>query len=249
MKRLLLPLLALSAVLSACVPAPLRTQNNAALNLSASLADTPLRVEDGKYKSPGPSRLNVQITGEAAYLYALWLPEQGAAQLLTPARQPGNAAQPASIALPPTYGFTQVFVVGSAQPLTFGPLGRTVQSLADAAKTATARLPAGSWNASNLAYRVSDYGSLVVNSWPQDVSVYLDDTYRGSTPLRLNAAEVGQRTLQLRRDGYFTVTRRITILADQTTRVKAVLKPDLNYRRTIPGTQPAPVTDNGGAGP
>ena len=248
MKRLLLPLLALSALLSACVPAPLRAQNNAQLQLSATLAATPLRVDDGKYRRPGPSTLNVRVTGEAAYLYALWLPEGGAARVLTPARQPASSGQMVSVALPPTFGFNQVFVVGSSQPLNFGALGSSVNALADAAKNATAKLPAGSWNTTNLAYRVNDYGTVVINSRPQDVNVYLDGNYQGSTPLRLNAAEVGSRTLQLRREGYFTLTRPITVLPDQTTRVQAVLQPDLNYRRTIPGTQPAPVIDNGGAG-
>ena len=251
MKRLLLPLLLLSAGLSACVPAPLRAQRGAARQLSATLTDTPLKVDTGYYRRPGPPSLNVAVAApqsagqtepEATYLYALLLPENAAGQVLSPTVQPSLKGQQASFPLPPVMGFTQLFVVGSPRPMTFSNLGRSVQSLSDAVNRATAGLPSGSWNATNLAYRVNDYGSLQIVSQPTDVNVYVNDQYRGITPITLKDVIAGQTSLRLSRNNYETVEVPLTLAPNATLGVRARLRPyfpedDPRYFRRYPPSQ------------
>ncbi|WP_161883582.1 PEGA domain-containing protein [Deinococcus alpinitundrae] len=229
MKRrplLLAALLTLSALLSACLPTPLRTQPGSALTLSARLDDA-LKVADGEYRRPGPAQLQVDAGLPGSFLYALLLPDQSLAsaapaQLLTP-RSSGE--QSATFNLPPEVGFTQVFVVGSPRPLTFPALGRSVGQLSDALKAATADLTPGSWNVTTQVYRVGDYGQLRVLSSPSDANVYLGGTYRGRTPLDLSAVPAGDVALRIERQNYVPLTRTVTVHPDQTAGLKVALRP------------------------
>ncbi|TSA84455.1 PEGA domain-containing protein [Deinococcus detaillensis] len=221
---LTLPLLTLPLLLTACVPAPLQTRFGSDLALSARLIDNGSKVSDGHYRRPGPVQLSVQVAGTQAptYLYALLLPKQAAAQLLTPSVQP--AQQTALFNLPPVTGYTQVFVVGSPRPLTFPVLGSSVNKLAETVKLAAAELPSNSWNVVTQVYRVGDYGSLKVLTDPSEVSVYLDGTYRGTTPLTLSDVPAGSATLRLERTNFESLTKTVQVPADQTLQVKAALR-------------------------
>ena len=229
MKRrplLIAALLTLPALLSACLPAPLRTQPGSALTLGAQLDDA-LKVADGEYRRPGPAQLQVDAGLPGSSLYALLLPDQSLAsaapaQLLTP-RSSGEHS--ATFDLPPEVGFTQVFVVGSPRPLTFPALGSSVGQLSEALRVATADLPAGSWNVTTQVYRVGDYGQLRVLSSPPDASVYLGGSYRGRTPLALSAVPAGDVVVRIERQDYAPLTRTVTVRSDQTAEVKVALRP------------------------
>ncbi len=242
MKRALVPLLVLSALLTACVPASLRAQS-AAPPVSAQLSDAGLKVDTGYYRRPGPSTLQVKVdSAEPTYLYALLLPEQQAAQLLVPALQPVQAAQDAAIRLPPVFGYTQVFVVASQRPLTFGPLGSSVSSLAGAVSAATAGLPSGSWTVATQVYRVSDYASLTVLSAPEDANVYINDSYTGRTPLTLSAVPVGKVNLRLERDGYQAARLSLNLAPNQSKTLKLGLLPQqFTGRLSVQSSVPAQV--------
>ncbi|AWN23638.1 hypothetical protein DKM44_10685 [Deinococcus irradiatisoli] len=223
MKRRFSLLLALPALLSACVPTSLQTRPTSEVTLTAQLGDE-LRVETGQYRRPGPAQLRVQVSAPApTYLYALLVPEQRAAQLLTPQPQPVQPAQSASFNLPEVSGYTQLFIVGSLQPLTFGPLGSGVEAASKALSAATADAPPNSWNVTTQVYRVGQYGALKVVSDPPDVNVYVNGSYRGTTPLVLGAVPAGNVTLRLERPGFEPLSRTVAVVADQTVQVQVRL--------------------------
>lgn len=226
---LVLPLLVLPLLLTACVPAPLQTQLGSDLVLSAQLASTDTQVSNGNYRRPGPTELSVRVATTKApqapiYLYALLLPEQAAAQVLTPTEQPLPTQQTALFNLPPVTGYTQVFVVGSPRPLTFTALGNNADKLAAALNLAAKDLPRNSWNVATQVYRVGDYGSLRVVSDPPDASVYLDGAYQGTTPLTLSAVPAGSVNLRLERNSFEPLSRTVQVPTDQTLEVKAALR-------------------------
>ncbi len=202
----------LPALLSACVPAPLQTQPGSDVTLTAQLSTDELKVGAGAYRRPGPAQLQVQVAASSAtYLYALLLPDQQAAQLLTPQRQPVEG-QVATFNVPAVSGYTQLFVVGSLRPLKFGPLGSSAGSLAQALSAATAGLPTRSWNVTTQVFRVGEYGALRVISDPAEASVYVNGTYRGTTPLSLGAVPAGKVTLRLERPGFGALIRSVTVI-------------------------------------
>ncbi|GAA4016488.1 hypothetical protein GCM10022631_31030 [Deinococcus rubellus] len=237
-------LLTLPALLSACLPAPLRSQSGSSLTLTAQLDDT-LKVAEGEYRRPGPAQLRVQASGASpeTYLYALVLPDQAhpsaAARLLMPTPQPLPGGQTATFDLPPASGFTQVFVVGSPRTLMFPALGSNVGQLSEALKAATAGLPAASWNVTTQVYRAGDYGQLRVLSEPSGANVYLGGNYRGRTPLTLSAVPAGNLALRLELQNYAPLTRTVTVRPDQLAEVKVGLRPQpavghLNVQSTLP---------------
>lgn len=248
MKRrplLLAALLTLPALLSACLPAPLRSQPGAALTLTAQLDDA-FKVAEGEYRRPGPAQLRVgqlrvdqlqvsqsQVQASAAlpdtYLYALVLPDQShspaAARLLVPTPQPSPGGQAATFDLSPASGFTQVFVVGSLRALAFPALGSSVGQLSEALKVATAGLPAGSWNVTTQVYRAGDYGQLRVLSEPSGADVYLGGSHAGRTPLTLSAVPAGDAALRLELQDHMPLTRTVTVRPNELSEVKAALRP------------------------
>ncbi|MDD3656572.1 MAG: PEGA domain-containing protein [Atribacterota bacterium] len=70
-------------------------------------------------------------------------------------------------------------------------------------------------------------GSIAVNSNPQGARVYLDNAYKGQTPLNLRDITVGRHTLKLVLADYQEWNSEITITSSQTARIFA----DLEYQR------------------
>lgn len=62
-------------------------------------------------------------------------------------------------------------------------------------------------------------GSLYVDSSPRGASIYLDDSYEGETPRRIDFIPVGIHTLRLSKDGYRDYIQQVRIDANQTTNV------------------------------
>lgn len=68
-------------------------------------------------------------------------------------------------------------------------------------------------------------GSLALSSNPPGALVYLDDTYRGITPLTLSGLSAGSHDLTITRDGYDEYSAPITITAGKTTTHAILMSP------------------------
>ncbi len=69
------------------------------------------------------------------------------------------------------------------------------------------------------------YGTLAINSNPKGAKVYLDNDYKGETPLELKNISTGQYTLKMTLDGYEDWTSTVIILPVLTVRVTTDLVP------------------------
>ncbi len=58
------------------------------------------------------------------------------------------------------------------------------------------------------------FGGIAVTSNPPGANVYLDNAYRGFTPLTLDAVPNGNRVILLRLDGYQEVSRTVAVMGD-----------------------------------
>ncbi len=70
------------------------------------------------------------------------------------------------------------------------------------------------------------YGSLSVESYPRGAKVYLDNNYKGTTPLNLKNIAIGQYTLKLVLEGYQDWTSTVVILPILTVTISADLVPE-----------------------
>ena len=69
----------------------------------------------------------------------------------------------------------------------------------------------------------SNLGTLVVTSRPKNAEVLLDGKVRGRTPLKDNSVEEGAHSLELRRTGYISVQKKISVKRKETTYVNDVV--------------------------
>ena len=100
-----------------------------------------------------------------------------------------------------------------------------------------ASLPPSAWTSSNLlSYTVKSivppppsYGRIVVTSHPQGAKVYLDNTYRGITPLNLDRVTVGIYQIKLEMSGYEDWNGYVTVSSSRTVTVSADLVPSPLY--------------------
>lgn len=69
------------------------------------------------------------------------------------------------------------------------------------------------------------YGSLTVESYPRGAKVFLDNEYKGDTPLDLKNLATGQYTLKMALDGYQDWTTTVIVLPILTVRISADLVP------------------------
>lgn len=93
-------------------------------------------------------------------------------------------------------------------------------------------LPPASWASSNLlSYMVRPttpptyYGRIVATSQPRGAKVYLDNVYRGTTPLNLDRVTTGQHRIKLVMAGYRDWSSYISVSPSRTTTVSADLVP------------------------
>ncbi len=93
-------------------------------------------------------------------------------------------------------------------------------------------LPPISWASSNLlSYMVRPttpptyYGRIVATSQPQGAKVYLDNVYRGTTPLNLDRVTAGQHRIKLAMAGYQDWSSYVSVSPSRTTTVSADLVP------------------------
>jgi len=94
-------------------------------------------------------------------------------------------------------------------------------------------MPPAAWTSSNLlSYTVrpitpppTNYGRIIATSQPQGAKVYLDNVYRGTTPLNLDRVTAGQHQIKLVKTGYQDWSSYISISPSRTTTVSADLIP------------------------
>lgn len=67
-------------------------------------------------------------------------------------------------------------------------------------------------------------GSIAVNSNPQGARVYLDNAYKGTTPVNLRDIPVGKHVIKLVLPDYQEWNSEVTVIASQTTRIFATLE-------------------------
>jgi hypothetical protein len=88
-------------------------------------------------------------------------------------------------------------------------------------------------------------GSLDITSIPSNAEVYLDDAYKGRTPLLIVNLDPGAYMLRIEKEGYNSWYQGITIVAGKTIFITAPLTP---IPTTIPTTTPTPTQVSVGMG-
>ena len=66
-------------------------------------------------------------------------------------------------------------------------------------------------------------GSLSIASMPSGASVYLDETYKGITPLIVSNVSPGRHTIKLTKPGYENYTENVSVIADGTESISKAL--------------------------
>ncbi|MFH1574228.1 MAG: PEGA domain-containing protein, partial [Acidobacteriota bacterium] len=173
---------------------------------------------------PGPVRLAIRKEGYQDWEASLQL-EAGRAidRLVT------LAARPAVLLLSTNVPGAQVFIDsvpkgqtdarGAATLEGIPPDSRTVKVTRDGYQERLERLdlqPGASVRMQmNLSALVASPALLSVSSEPPEAAVYVDDQYRGSTPLNNLQIEPGARRIRLRRDGYRETERSLSLRAGE----------------------------------
>jgi len=93
-------------------------------------------------------------------------------------------------------------------------------------------MPPTAWTSSNiLSYTVriitppTYYGRIIATSHPQGAKVYLDNVYKGVTPLNLDRVTAGQHQIKLVKTGYQVWSSYVSVSPSRTTTVSADLIP------------------------
>ncbi len=99
-------------------------------------------------------------------------------------------------------------------------------------KSIVVSLPPTAWTSSNiLSYMVRPitppifYGRIIATSHPQGAKVYLDNVYKGVTPLNLDRVTAGQYRIKLAMAGYQDWSSYVSVSPSRTTTVSADLVP------------------------
>ncbi|KAF5410584.1 MAG: hypothetical protein C5S47_06295 [Candidatus Methanogasteraceae archaeon] len=66
-------------------------------------------------------------------------------------------------------------------------------------------------------------GTISVSSLSSDVTVHIDDAYKGTAPVTVSGVKVGSHTIKLEKSGYETITRTVTVRAYETATVSETL--------------------------
>ena len=98
-------------------------------------------------------------------------------------------------------------------------------------KSIIVSMPPTAWVSSNLlSYTIrlitpppANYGRIIATSHPQGAKVYLDNVYRGTTPLNLDRVATGQHHIKLVMAGYQDWSNYVSVSPSRTTTVSADL--------------------------
>ncbi|WP_181391707.1 PEGA domain-containing protein [Methanospirillum lacunae] len=89
-----------------------------------------------------------------------------------------------------------------------------------------------------LSYVSSEYGALSVQSNPSGAGVYLDNEYKGITPVTLQGVRVGSHSVLIKTDGYSSYNGDVNIIPDQASGLSVTLTPIVTQAQT---QEPAPT--------
>jgi hypothetical protein len=84
-------------------------------------------------------------------------------------------------------------------------------------------------------------GSVSISSAPSDAEVYLDNVFRGLSPMTLDSVSPGTHTVLIRLSGYQDWPSQIQVTAGQTTQIAATLLPVATPTPSQTGTFPLVV--------
>lgn len=90
-------------------------------------------------------------------------------------------------------------------------------------------------------YVASPYGALSVQSSPSGAEVYLDNEYKGITPLTLQQITTGSHTVLIKKDGYSEYSGDVNIVSDQASGLSVTLTAESVVTPATPAQPPAPV--------
>ncbi|MDD1727736.1 MAG: PEGA domain-containing protein [Methanospirillum sp.] len=90
-------------------------------------------------------------------------------------------------------------------------------------------------------YVPSQYGALSVQSNPAGAGVYLDNEYKGITPLTLQGVAIGSHSIIIKDDGYSSYSGDVYITSDQASGLSVTLTATVTQApTTVPMQPPAP---------
>jgi len=221
------------------------------------IVSTPAGAEvyvDGEYQgitplnitvSPGAHSVQLTRPGYEDYSTTVTV-EAGKTVILTVSLTP----KPGTLVVDSTPSGASVYVDGSYQgttPLTVkvqpGPHEVNVTLKGYEPYTKTVNVPPGGTvrMAAKLEKKPAA-GTLQVNSEPPGASVYVDGTYRGTTPLTLTLPP-GTHTVEVRKEGYQPVKRTIEVAPGEEKRITLTLP-------AVPqGTRPKTTSESAGPAP
>lgn len=236
----------LGAGLVACVPAPLRAQPGAQVQVTARLSAPAVATLTGEtlYRPPGPGALLV-TTDRAAFVSALVLTAGQGVQVVAAGAVPAGAEVP--VRLPPSAGFTQVFTVASVEPLDVsGAQGaRSLEDAGRAVQRAAQALPAGAYTVTTTAFTVGRFGTLRVVASEPGAEVRVDGQLAGYAPVVIPDVPVGSVTVSVSAPDRATRSQRVTVSEQGVTDVRAVLAP-VTGTLSVTSDVPAQVLVDGG---
>ncbi len=110
-------------------------------------------------------------------------------------------------------------------------INKDYKKFTNAIKGIIVSMPPTAWTSSNLlSYTIRPitppptyYGRIIATSHPQGAKVYLDNVYKGVTPLNLDRVTAGQHQIKLVKTGYHDWSSYISVSPSRTTTVSADL--------------------------
>ena len=156
-------------------------------------------------------------SGQTIYVYASLSPVQGTGNIYVTS-SPSGASATLDNSRTGNTPYTFASVASGTHTIQISRSGYetysgTVQVSSGSTTTVSVTLPPIS----------SSVGSLYLTSNPSGAQVYVDSTYRGSTPTTVGTLSEGTHTVQLRLSGYSDFSQTVTIYGGQTTTLNANL--------------------------
>jgi len=82
----------------------------------------------------------------------------------------------------------------------------------------------------------NSYGTISISSTPSSSNVYLDNSFKGTTPLTIQNVPIGSHTIKLSKSGYNDISKSVTVSSSHTSYISENLKTTVNSYPTYSGT-------------
>lgn len=87
-------------------------------------------------------------------------------------------------------------------------------------------------------------GTVIINSDPRGAQITIDGVRQGKTPNTINQMLIGEHSLTLEKNNYYTINKRFTVYENQTTNINENMKRSKSFSHTMHSIRDA-FTDNG----